>query len=157
MNYQELYQVIYNTLSDIIPKDVIDIIIFKYAIYSHKHKYSIDTNMLYYNIYFNKQLGIIYCGTQQYHKLLDYKTGTIIDTSLIGTVPLIILTLEHIRIHEMIYFDSDTIITSDGKTLIKYIKNTVGYVDSKFVFLPRKYRSVYIHNNHMYILLLAQH
>lgn len=123
MEYQEVFDILYNVL-EIIPKDVIEQIIFKYAVNSNKYifKYLIPFNTIYDNVRYNKQLSIICCQNDVTIKLIDYKTGCIYEGLLIDTEMYVTyFTNKHVT-SEIIYINNILIVRCN-EILYKYNYN----------------------------------
>jgi hypothetical protein len=121
MEYQNIFDILYNIL-DVIPKDVIETIIFKYAINSNKYifKYSIPFHTIYNNVHCDKQLGIICCQNDVSTTLIDYNTGHAYNESLINTKTFTThFTSEHIT-NKIIYFNNNIIIDQYNDILFKH-------------------------------------
>jgi hypothetical protein len=125
MEHYKLYNVLYKILY-MMPKSIIEHIIFKYAIDTRRyiHKYTISNDSYkrnpsyegcYNNIRYNKQLGIMCCETGENYKLIDYKTGAEHDGSIINLKSFdymfIDIDIDSVYISYVIYFDDDAIIT----------------------------------------------
>jgi hypothetical protein len=148
MTTNTLYQIIHDTLN-IIPQDVLDHIIFPYIIYRPKHKYTIETNTLYHDIHFNKQLGILLCIGYDSYKLIDYHTGKQHDSSLIETISITPLSLRYANI---IYFDSNILLIYYDGRLFQYVLHNKKYLLIRHEYMGDFFRTACVHNTNIYIL-----
>jgi hypothetical protein len=144
MDYQNLYDVIYNTLYTI-PTVIIENIIFKYIVESNKYeyKYMLTHDEPCHGIHINKQLNIICCEFSNYFKLFDYHGGTIHDGSIID-----IESLD--GSFRMLYFDNDIILMRDTNAFVcKYILDKTKYKLICKSYMHRN-KNMCVYNDHIY-------
>lgn len=144
MDYQDLYDVIYNTLYTI-PTAIIENIIFKYVVNSNKYeyKYILTHDDQCYGIHINKQLNIICCEYSDNFKLFDYHSGTIHGESIIDVDSLN-------KSFKMLYFDNDIILMRDTNDFVcKYILDKTKYKLICKSYMSR-YKNICVYNDHIY-------
>jgi hypothetical protein len=136
-----------------LPKDIVELII-NYVMNQYKFKYTHCVPELFYNIRFNKQLGLIYCNSDKSYRLIDYKTGTYHMSSIIN---LNIFESQFINrsrdvMKNIIRFEDNVIICCDGYYSIeKYILcNTHYYVMDKQRICDYD-ESSYVNNQYIYM------
>jgi hypothetical protein len=115
----EHYKITFDTLIIIVPKVIIEQLIFQYI---DSYKYTIKTPELFDDIHYNKYFGLIYCASEYEYKLINYNTGTMHDSSKISIRSLNeIFDIDNI----ITYFDIyDTIaISKTGRLTNHYLHN----------------------------------
>jgi hypothetical protein len=130
MEYQNTYDVLYETLSCTFPKVIIDNIIFKYLVNSNKYeyKYTIQCDKDIDDIHFNKQYGIICMEDSNSFRFIDYYNGTDHDNSVINTIPFCSRPTESI-----LYVSDDTMLIYKRWTgLARYILKNKEYIRTHF-------------------------
>jgi hypothetical protein len=149
MEYQIVFDILYNVL-DIIPKDVIERIIFKYTVNSNKYvfKYSIPFHNIYNNVQCERQLGVICCQNNVSTKLIDYKTGCAYNESLICTKSFSSYFTDENATSKIIYFNNNTIIDQYNCSLFKHNYNLS--ISRCHVIKDDDLISIY--DNHIYVV-----
>jgi hypothetical protein len=153
----DLYNIIYVNLHAF-PKDIINLIMNYVTILNNKYKYSINNPGYCDNICFNKELGIIYCSSQNFYKLIDYKNGTRHDSSLIDLRSFETQLVDrwwHTIGRKIIYFGNDTIIcyrnyNDEHSKFDKYTLTNKKYehVSDKFM---RSCVAAYVYEQQIYV------
>lgn len=148
MEYQILYDVLYESLSNIIPKTIIESLIFKYVIDSNSYKYlyTISCIGFYKNVHFNKHLKIISCESRDLFKFIDYDIGKEYSKSDFDT--------QFFRSHQnntILYFNDDTIFMSELKYVSKYVYSENKYI--KQFSYSHDNQQVCIYNDFVYIMI----
>jgi hypothetical protein len=138
IEYHELYKLLYDTLHDVFPKEIIKTIIFSYATtyneYAFKYKHLLDCkNGIKYNIIHNprhnEQLDIIYYLVNSKHKLINYHDGLDHDGSLIDIKSFNKLFNKSQCSRDIVYFKNNVILMISthhknySTSIIKYILN----------------------------------
>jgi hypothetical protein len=161
MNRTPLYNIVFQTLIPIIPKSIINHIIFEYTIEKYEYKSTRCYNAMCWNIHFNKQLGLLHyiCDNDDY-ELVNYCDNTLYNSVLIDTKLLHSdLTQE---VHDfwpnngnnIIYFQNDIILTYFYHHIYKYALN-----NSRYNFVCRtsmtyinSCNSIVVQNNYIYVV-----
>lgn len=146
-----LHTIIFDTLISIIPKVIIEQLIFQYI--TNPFKYKIDTLIPFNNIHHNKQLGIIYCSSQNSYKLIDYQTGKPPNSSNIN-----VKSFEHHfpnNLHKklympIIYFDGNYILTK-SRGISQYVFNNDKYTRTHQQNMICGYNNLHVHNQRIYL------
>lgn len=147
MEYSTLYNILYKTLCNALPKVIIDYIVFKYIVNSctYEYKYSISCTKYFSNVHLNKQLGIISFESNKSFKFIDYHSGKEHDGSIIDTMSCNIDYNDAI-----ILFDNDIILTRNA-FIHKYILSNKQYVKIPCNYI-RTSNQIRIHESLMYML-----
>lgn len=125
MEYQNIYDILYDTIYNIFPKAIIKHIIFEYVVESNKYlyKYTVPYNQELRRYYVNKKLEIICCEFDQSFLLLDYNTGNVHNGSCIN--------LESVCVFDsMWYFNNNILLMTSPTGMCKYILNNKYYVQT---------------------------
>lgn len=145
--------IVFDILVSIVPKDIIEQIIFQYI--NDPYKYRIDTHELFTEFHYNKQLNIIYCGSTISNKLIDYHTGKPHDSSKIDISEFgcnFPRTVHKDFIKNIICFDNDNIIAySHARGFSCHVLQYYTYMLNSQHNIIREYNNSHVHNERMYV------
>lgn len=156
MNYQQLYKTI-DTVLTILPNNIVELI-FNYVINIYKYKYSFTLqrdSALFNIIFYNKQLKLIYCSSNNLHKIIDYKTGKHHDSSIID-----LNTFESRfdnDIENIICFENNHIISCSDNQITKYklynkkYRLVIRITDDNTSFINVYKKYMFVSDRYMYV------
>lgn len=145
----DLKETLFNILH-MLPEVIIELIIIPYV---NQYKYSISTPLK--NMYFNKQLGIIFCASRRSCKLLDYDTmeshnSSIIDIASFESISYWKLPYSYT---DVIYFENNMIVIySDYGFFAQYELRNKKYVLKQREQVGNSYYNAYVKNQQIYSL-----
>jgi hypothetical protein len=146
MEYYDIYDVLCTTLCEILPKVIIEYIIFSYLVVSNKYTYlytvPYQNNLL--RCYMNKQLGLLCCESPIAFTFLDISTGATHDGSIIDCT-----TCNPNE--KMLYFNNDIIIMKN-RNVSKLAFNNTRYELVQSVENMSYCYNECVNNNNLYMM-----
>jgi hypothetical protein len=144
MEYQNIYNILYDALYNIFPKAIIKHIIFEYVVESNKYiyRYTVSYHQHLRRCYVNKQLGIICCESGTSFRLLDYNTGKPHDGSRINVKSLC-------RFNSMWYFNDNILIMTYPTVMYKYVLINKYYAQTHVTIVDMPW-SLSVNDNFVY-------
>jgi hypothetical protein len=148
-----IHNIVFDILILIVPKDIIEQIIFQYI--NDPYKYRINTPVLCTDFHYNKQLNIIYCGSTTSNKLIDYHTGKSHDSSKINISMFkcyFSRTIHKDFIRNIICFDNnDMIAYSHARGFSHHVLQYGTYLIHSQNNKIYEYKNVHVYNQHIYV------
>lgn len=144
MDSAPLYTSIYQSLSYILPKDIINFVIIEYVIEKYEYMRTIKNDIQFTNVHYNKQMKILFCASISG---LHYK---IIDCHDLNSAPCNKFLNTHLT--NIIYYNNKIMLTHITNHINKYDFINNQYVYSDYSCQIRAYQDSYVHNNYLYVL-----